>query len=774
MNSLQKNLIAAALVVALGVIGLVMDSRPALAQGSPEELAMTGWSPLQNKSTVHVLFGFDTTENGIFPSDVFTVSDDEQKTGLRVNLPLPDCSVRVSDCMDLTHINKLDGFNLQPRVTIPFDGDIDPATVNSSNIFFVELGDADVDAIPLGNEDGRPRVIGVNQLVWDPATHVLAAESDEQLRQHTRYAFVVTGSLRDTSGTPVGTAEDLERLRHDLNFGQTDNLTLKAYRKSLLDALAALHGLGFAEEQVAGLSVFTTQSATSVMEHIRDDLKASTPDPVSFVLGAGGTRTVFSVSSIQAIDWQVHLGGSPPVFAPFKTAFYSYLRLPPSKYFTLLDLYSPGAVGTIAYGSYGSPRYISDEPIMPAVGTRVGRPTVQSLDTIYVNFFMPAGTKPAEGWPVVIFGLGGGDYKDEEVYLYAAAFASHGMATACINVNGQAYGPLSYLTVRLADGSSVQFPSGGRGTDLDGDGDIKDNEGVQTVSSANKILGARDTIRQTVVDMMQLVREIQVGVDVDGDGRPDLDPSRITYYGMSFGGGALGPMFMAVESDIKYGALGSAGGLNSRWDLLRLRPAARPQVGANLQSRTPSLLNSPGLTTWGGIPVGPPFFNENIPLRNRPIVTTHVEGAFEIQRYMDNVAWVAASGDGASYVPHIRKEPLPGASPKSVLFMIQRGDQSAPNPRSTQLARAGDFADVTTLYRNDLAFAEDPTVNKNPHAMQLRWPMSGLSGPIGRSSVEQTAIFLGSGGQTIVHPEPARFFEVPIILPLPEDFSYIP
>jgi hypothetical protein len=774
MNSLQKNLIAAAVVVALGIIGLVMDSRPALAQSSSGEAAMAGWSPLQNSNTVHVLFGFNTTESGIFPSDVFTVSDDEQKTGLRVNLPLPDCSVRMSGCMDLTHVNKLDGFNLQPRVTIPFDGDIDPATVNSSNTFFVELGDADVDAIPPGNENTRPRVIGVNQLVWDPATHVLAAESDEQLRQHTRYAFVVTGSLLDTSGTPVGAADNLVRFRHDLNFGQTDNPTLKAYRKSLLDALAALHGLGVAEEQVAGLSVFTTQSATSVMEHIRDDLKASTPDPVSFVLGTGGTRTVFSVSSIQAIDWQVHLGGSPPVFAPFKTAFYFYLHLPPSKYFTLLDLYSPGAVGTIAYGSYRSPRYISNEPIMPAVGTRVGRPAVQSLDTIYVNFFMPAGTKPAGGWPVVIFGLGGGDYKDEEVYLYAAAFASHGMATACINVNGQAYGPLSYLTVRLADGSSVQFPSGGRGTDLDGDGDIKDNEGVQTVSSANKILGARDTIRQTVVDMMQLVREIQVGVDVDGDGTPDLDPSRITYYGMSFGGGALGPMFMAVESDIKYGALGSAGGLNSRWDLLRLRPAARPQVGANLQSRTPSLLNSPGLTTWGGIPVGPPFFNENIPLRNQPIVTTHVDGAFEIQRYMDNVASVAASGDGASYVPCIRKEPLPGNSPKSVLFMIQRGDQSAPNPRSTQLARAGDFADVTTLYRNDLAFAEDPTVNKNPHAMQLRWPMSGLSGPIGRGSVEQTAMFLGSGGQTIIHPEPARFFEVPIVLPLPEDFSYIP
>jgi hypothetical protein len=771
VNRLQKHLLATAVVVALGVV-LTMGLCQALAQGSPEEPPVA--DSLPPKTTVHVLFGLDTTESGIFPTDAFTVADDGQKTGIRVNLPHPDCSVRVSDCMDLAHINELDGFNLQPRVTVPFDGDIDPISVNSTNVFFVELGNADVDG-PMGNgKDGAPSIIGVNQLVWDPVTRTLAVESDEQLRQHTRYAFVVTSSVLDASGTPVGAADGLERFRHDLNFGQTDDPGLKAYRKALLDALAALRDIGFSEEQVAGLSVFTTQSATAVLEHIRDDLKAATPEPVSFTLGPGGTRTVFSPGSIQTIDWQVHLGGNPPVFKPFKTAFYSYLPVPPPKYFTLLDLYSPGAVGTIAYGSYRSPRYIANEPVMPGVGTRSGSPPVQEVDTLYVNVFLPAGTQPPGGWPVVIFGLGGGDYKDEEVYLYAAAFAAHGMATACINVNGQAYGPLSYLTVTLKDGSSVRFPSGGRGTDVDGDGDINDNEGVQTVSNAHKILGARDTIRQTVIDLMQLVREIQVGVDVDGDGKPDLDASRITYYGMSFGGGALGPTFLGVESDMKYGALGSAGGLNSRWDILRLRPSARAQVGANLQSRIPSILNSPGLTIWGGIPVGPPFFNENIPLRNLPIVTTHVDGAFEIQRYMDNVEWVAGSGDGASYVPHIRKEPLPGNSAKSILFMIQKGDQSAPNPRSTQLARAGDLADVTTLYRNDLAFAEDPTVNKNPHAMQLRWPMAGLSGPIGRASVEQTAIFLGSGGETIVHPEPARFFEVPIALPLPEDFSYIP
>jgi hypothetical protein len=733
-------------------------------------LVATGQSN-ERANIVHVLSA-EFPDRGIFPSDFFTVSDHSQSTQLRINLPLPDCTVHPSDCNDIALINQLDGFNLQSRVTVPFDGAIDPSSVNSKDVFFVELGDPSDLSKDWRLHHRHPKIIGINQSVWDEPTKVLAVEADEQLEQHTRYAFVVTTGVRDASGASVAPGGML--LRPSSGAATADNANVSMMQREVWEAFGAVHELGISAEQIAGLSVFTTQSATALLEHIRDDLKKATPEPVSFMLGPGGTRTVFPVSSIDSIDWQVHLGGNPPVFQPFKTAFYSYLPVAPAKYFTLLDLYSPEAVEKIAYGSYRSPRYVANEPVMPAVGTRAGRPPVQSIETMYVNFFLPAGPQPEAGWPVVIFGLGGGDYKDEEVYLYAAAFAAHGMATACINVNGQGYGPLSYLTVTLKDGASVRFPSGGRSTDVDGDGVIKDNEGVQTVSSAYRSLGARDTIRQTVIDYMQLAREIQVGVDVDGDGRPDLDPSRITYYGMSFGGGALGPTFMAVESDMRYGALGSAGGLNSRWDILRLRPSARSQVGAVLQSRVPSLLNSPGLTEWGGIPVNPPYFNENIPLRNQPIVTDHVDGAMDIQKYMENVAWLAASGDGASYVPHIRKEPLLGNSPKSVLFMMQKGDQSAPNPRSTQLARAGGLADVTTFYRNDLAYAEDPTINKNPHSMQLRWTMPGLSGEIARGSIEQTAIFLASGGQTIVHPEPARFFEVPIVPPLPEDFSYIP
>jgi hypothetical protein len=273
---------------------------------------------------------------------------------------------------------------------------------------------------------------------------------------------------------------------------------------------------------------------------------------------------------------------------------------------------------------------------------------------------------------------------------------------------------------------------------------------------------------------MQLVRVIEARVDVDGDGVADLDSSQISYFGLSFGGGALGQIFMAVEPNVKVGVLASPGGMNSRFDLLRMRPAARQETGEALAARVPSLLNSPGLTKWGGIPVPAPFFNENIPLRNLPIVINQVAGAMDIQRYFDEIAWISASGDGASYAPNIRKEPLAGISPKAILINFGKGDLSAPNPRTTQLLRAGGYADVATLYRNDLAYLEDHTIYKNPHTYVQKWMLGGLSGPIGRGGLEQMAIFLASRGQTIIHPEPARFFEVPVPRPLPEDFSYIP
>jgi hypothetical protein len=56
----------------------------------------------------------------------------------------------------------------------------------------------------------------------------------------------------------------------------------------------------------------------------------------------------------------------------------------------------------------------------------------------------------------------------------------------------------------------------------------------------------------------------------------------------------------------------------------------------------------------------------------------------------------------------------------------------------------------------------------------LHVELPGLAGMIARGAQEQIATFFETEGQTVIHPEPARFFETPIQGPLPEDLSYIP
>ena len=56
---------------------------------------------------VQALFDLETPTGGPFPSAQFTVADPSHFTRLRINLPLPDCALRPSDCADLNVINTL-------------------------------------------------------------------------------------------------------------------------------------------------------------------------------------------------------------------------------------------------------------------------------------------------------------------------------------------------------------------------------------------------------------------------------------------------------------------------------------------------------------------------------------------------------------------------------------------------------------------------------------------------------------------------------------------
>src|SRR5215831_6342650 len=151
------------------------------------------------RTGTRALFDLSTLKWAPFPSDRFTVADRSHKTGLRISLPLPDCAKRPSDCDDIRVLNMLDGFNIQPRLSIPFDGEIDPASADSSTVFLIRLGTTER--------------VGINQRVWDPATTTLFVESDELLDQHSRYALIVTNGVRDGGGRPVTDSDEFRQFR---------------------------------------------------------------------------------------------------------------------------------------------------------------------------------------------------------------------------------------------------------------------------------------------------------------------------------------------------------------------------------------------------------------------------------------------------------------------------------------------------------------------------------------------------------------------------------
>ena len=700
---------------------------------------------------VYARFDLADPRGGPFPSNRFTEFDPSNLTGRRVNLPLPDCSTHPDDCEDIATINTLDGFNLQPRIAIPFDGPIDAATVTSETVFLLRLDDA------RGNANRTAEFIGINQIVWDVATNTLYAEPDEMLEQHARYVLFVKRGVRDVTGNLVGPSEGFRRFRQTANLGQSDDWRISSYRWELIHALTAVHRAGIHKNDIIVASLFTTQSITAPLERIRHRMDVSVPADADFQLGFDGGRTVFSLNTIAGITStnQTRADGSLP----------GVVTVPVS----LLQLV-PGSVGHVAFGKYVSPNYLTPGGVIPAVGTRVGRPSIQSWGDVYFNLYIPTGTPPAAGWPVAIFGHGRNGDKNFSMRV-AATMASRGTASISINAVGHGFGPLSTLTVTRIDGTGVSFRGGGRSFDQDGDGAIGASEGW-TAAATHRIVGERDGNRQTVVDLMQLARVIRHGMDVDGDHLPDLDGSQIFYFGFSMGG-IQGASLLAVDPTIIAGVLNSPGaGGDLTIAPLSPLPVGRPTLGALLAARVPSLLNAPGLTSFGGVAVGPPYFNENMPLRDQAALINTVDGATDIQQLLDNTEWVRQAVDPAAFAVHLRNRPLRGVSEKPVIIQFAKGDQNIPNPLATAILRAGQLDDRAVLFRNDLAFAENPALPKNPHRFMVNVDIPAARA-FALAAQRQIADFFASGGTLIAQPEPIRLFEMPIVTRL-EDLSFIP
>ncbi|MFB3828235.1 MAG: alpha/beta hydrolase family protein [Bryobacteraceae bacterium] len=666
---------------------------------------------------------------GPFPSDAVTVADPAQKTGHRVNLPLPDCTAAASPCRAINLVNQLDGFNLRPRVSVRFSGPIHPDTLRDG-VFVMALENLTAEEYGLFRTG---QINTIDQVVYDPATNTAYAKTDSILDQHRRYLLFVTDGVRERSGAPVAA---------DPAFSACIAQPANEYCAALSQAVAAA-SLQAAPRRVVSASIFTTLSATAWLEKARAQLENLAP-----ASRLATNRSVFRAADLTAITWRRQVGTVPPRLGDIT------VDLNPAVQSVLL-----AGVGRVAFGSYLSYRWLNDAQSigLPPTAADVAAP---AAELIQYTAYLPETARPASGYPVVIFGHGLGDSRLGGPTAVASSFAQAGFATLAINAVGHGYGPQSSIILTDRGGTSAEIPGGGRGVDVNGDGAIQAFEGC-IIGVENGAM--RDCLRQTALDLAQLTRAIRGGLDVDGDGTPDFDADRIYYAGQSLGA-LYGTVFNAIEPGTRAAALNVGGG--TVMDIGRWSPTYRALVG--------TLIGTP--------------LDDNSVLRYQPAKVLDAPGAIALQNLLELYEWMVIPGDPTAYAPHLRSSTLPNVPIKPVLWQVAKGDRTVPNPASSNLIRAANMRETTWLYRHDVARAIAPGLPANPHTFLVLFAnldeggldfasLQGLA--ISLQAQGQIAGFFRSGGAAIPNPNSAalrllflgrELFEVPDALP--EDLNF--
>ncbi|HEY7203182.1 MAG TPA: hypothetical protein VIA61_02735 [Methylomirabilota bacterium] len=643
--------------------------------------------------------GWAAEVESLFPSDRLTTPDPQQSTGRRVTLPLPDCASDAAGCDEVRLLNELDGFSVNPRLAIRFSGPVALESLTGTAAFL----------LPLMREPGAAP-IGLAQLVWDAEGHTLYARPERLLLQARRYALVLTTKVTDETGQPLAPAAGSPLVSEAAHGISAQGLVLQR-----------LKTLGLQRRDLAAVSVFTTQSVTVGLEQMRATIDSGPAPELRFALAPGGGRSAYAREELDGLELRRQVSTDPAVSLDEPAA------LP-------LQLVAPADVRTIAFGRFTARSFLTPDRRIPMTATRTEAPAQQSTEDVDVTVYLPAGAMPRDGWPVAIFGHGFGNDRHVVPMAVAGTLAHAGLATVAINVVGHGGGPQGTLTVRRAGHETVALPAGGRGVDLDGNGRIGATEGVSTrAPSPLALIGSRDGLRQTTADLMQLVRAIRRGVDVDGDGRTDLDREHIYYFGQSFGG-IYGTLLMAIDPLVRVGVLNVAGG--PIVEIARQSPVFRRLVIDQLKQRQPPLLS------------GESDFTESIPLPGESPERQPAPGALAIQGYFDRAEWLTQPANPVAFAPYLRQLPLTGVGPKSVLYQWAVGDLTVPNPTTAALLAAGQLQPASVLFRHDLLAPGLPDRFKNPHGF-LTWTAFPEVQAIGHAAQEQVVHFLLSGGRRI-------------------------
>jgi pimeloyl-ACP methyl ester carboxylesterase len=503
-------------------------------------------------------------------------------------------------------LNALDGFSTTAPWSTTFSTPPSAASLvggSTVRVFEVTLTGPGGGVTKVVRELKSPQEFVVALAPSDTTGRTLAIVPTAPLKQLTSYMAVLIGnggelnppptpSITDANGndiTPDTTYFLAKRVNPLCSNGQSTDPLLPTATACALEPLRQLvnsqeHALDVFDQtatdtRVALSWVMTTQSITPVMQAVVSRVE-QTPAPAAHVAATG--KTLKDINPALPAVADVYVG---TIALPY------YLTAPSAQN----PLAALQGFWHAAPGAYAPPfNAFGLDPTSTNLTFANPLPVATSTQNVPLLMTVPNAasgkTKPAAGWPVVIF-QHGITRNRTDMFAIAGTLAGQGFAVVAIDA------PLHGLTDKtsplyrnqLLTGSPAgALVTGERTFDLDlannttgaqgPDGKI-DGSGSYFINLSS-LLTSRDNLRQASADLMALTRAVPT-ISLSTNPTGDFDGSRIEFVGQSLGS-IIGTAFVAIEPHVNVATLNVPGGGIAR--LLDASPAFGPQIHAGLSA----------------------------------------------------------------------------------------------------------------------------------------------------------------------------------------------
>jgi hypothetical protein len=446
-------------------------------------------------------------------------------------------------------------------------GKIDPASVKTGQS--VRMFEVTTSRFLFVTSIVRELTPGVDYVAVPASASQIAILPLKPLKEYTAYMAVLTNDIKDVDGndaTPDRTYNFgktsvpwIDSSGHSTNslFDDASAADLELIRQVVQSMELNVAAYGIDPDDIVLAWTAQTQSITRTLKTLRAFAQPAptTIVPTGFntgnvVPGSPGAADIYM--GIITIPYYAGIPSAQNPLAPLNT----FWKAAPGAYVPPFDQFGLDPTST---------NITVANPI----------PVLTGMQTVPLLVTIPRGqAKPANGWPVVIFGhgitgnrlnlLGTADAFAAAGYVAIAMdFPMHGISPdatpefADFWVENTPFAP--FANERTFDVDYINNATGAPGPD-----GLIDASGAHAVSAGlSNMLVGRDLIRQGEADLSALAVSIS-SMDFDGDQSPDTDGSNIAYAGISWGG-IHGTVFTAIEPLVTRSFLSVPGGSIARF-----------------------------------------------------------------------------------------------------------------------------------------------------------------------------------------------------------------